>query len=66
MALAGGRTRAIAVVRSHSSPQRHLDGGYTVFPRILERMETSSTAPRQDDWLVSVSVTERPRAAPVR
>ncbi|HEX7613866.1 MAG TPA: peptidylprolyl isomerase [Thermoanaerobaculia bacterium] len=44
------------------SPQRHLDGGYTVFGRVLEGMEILDRT-EQDDRLVSVRVMERPRAA---
>lgn len=44
------------------SPQRHLDGGYTVFGRVLEGMEILDRT-EQDDRLVSVRVRERARAA---
>jgi cyclophilin family peptidyl-prolyl cis-trans isomerase/HEAT repeat protein len=42
------------------SPQRHLDGGYTVFGRVLEGIEILDRI-EQDDRLVSVRVTSRPR-----
>jgi cyclophilin family peptidyl-prolyl cis-trans isomerase len=42
------------------SPQRHLDGGYTVFGRVLEGIEVLDRI-EQDDRLVSVRVTSRPR-----
>ncbi|MCM3876951.1 MAG: peptidylprolyl isomerase, partial [Thermoanaerobaculia bacterium] len=42
------------------SAQRHLDGGYTVFGRVLEGMEVLDRI-EQDDCLVSVRVTSRPR-----
>ncbi len=45
------------------SPQRHLDGGYTVFGRVLEGMEVLDRTER-DERLVSVRVMERAR--PVR
>ncbi|MDL2718594.1 MAG: peptidylprolyl isomerase [Acidobacteriota bacterium] len=44
------------------SPQLHLDGGYTVFGRVLEGMEILDRT-EQDDRLVSVRVSERARAA---
>lgn len=43
------------------SPQRHLDGGYTVFGRVLEGMEVLDRT-EQDERLVSVRVRERARA----
>jgi cyclophilin family peptidyl-prolyl cis-trans isomerase/HEAT repeat protein len=43
------------------SPQRHLDGGYTVFGRVLEGMEVLDRT-EQDERLVSVRVREHPRA----
>lgn len=42
------------------SQQRHLDGGYTVFGRVLEGIEVLDRI-EQDDRLVSVRVTSRPR-----
>ena len=42
------------------SPQLHLDGGYTVFGRVLEGLDVLDRA-EQDDRLVSVRVTSRPR-----
>jgi cyclophilin family peptidyl-prolyl cis-trans isomerase len=42
------------------SPQLHLDGGYTVFGRVLEGLDVLDRA-EQDDRLVSVRVTFRPR-----
>jgi cyclophilin family peptidyl-prolyl cis-trans isomerase len=45
------------------APQLHLDGGYTVFGRVREGMDLFDRT-EQDDALVSVRVTERPR--PVR
>ena len=44
------------------APQIHLDGGYTVFGRVREGMELFDRT-EQDDALVSVRVTERPRPA---
>jgi cyclophilin family peptidyl-prolyl cis-trans isomerase len=44
------------------SPQRHLDGGYTVFGRVLEGMEVLDRT-EQDERLVSVRVRERARPA---
>ncbi len=44
------------------SPQRHLDGGYTVFGRVLEGVEVLDRI-EQNDRLVSVRVTSRPREA---
>lgn len=44
------------------SPQRHLDGGYTAFGRVLQGMEVLDGIER-DDRLVSVRVTSRPRGA---
>ena len=44
------------------APQRHLDGGYTVFGRVREGMDLFDRT-EQDDALVSVRVTERPRPA---
>jgi cyclophilin family peptidyl-prolyl cis-trans isomerase len=44
------------------SPQRHLDGGYTVFGRVHDGMEAFDRT-EQDDRLVSVRVTERARTA---
>jgi cyclophilin family peptidyl-prolyl cis-trans isomerase len=44
------------------APQIHLDGGYTVFGRVSEGMELFDRT-EQDDRLVSVRVTERPRPA---
>ena len=44
------------------SPQRHLDGGYTVFGRVLDGMEVSDHT-EQDDRLVSVRVRESARSA---
>jgi len=44
------------------SPQRHLDGGYTVFGRVLEGLEILDRT-EQDERLVSVRVTERARPA---
>ena len=44
------------------SPQLHLDGGYTVFGRVREGAELFDRT-EQDDVLVSVRVTERPRPA---
>ncbi|MEO8587415.1 MAG: peptidylprolyl isomerase [Acidobacteriota bacterium] len=43
------------------SPQLHLDGGYTVFGRVLEGMEILDRV-EQDDRLVTVRVSERARA----
>jgi cyclophilin family peptidyl-prolyl cis-trans isomerase len=62
MALSGpdtGGSQWFAVL----SPQRHLDGGYTVFGRVLEGMEILDRT-EQDDRLVSVRVRESARAAP--
>ncbi|MGZ6987977.1 MAG: peptidylprolyl isomerase, partial [Thermoanaerobaculia bacterium] len=42
------------------SPQHHLDGGYTVFGRVLEGLDVLDRT-EQDDRLVSVRVTSRPR-----
>jgi cyclophilin family peptidyl-prolyl cis-trans isomerase/HEAT repeat protein len=42
------------------SPQLHLDGGYTVFGRILEGWDVLDRI-EQNDRLVSVRVTSRPR-----
>jgi cyclophilin family peptidyl-prolyl cis-trans isomerase/HEAT repeat protein len=42
------------------SPQLHLDGGYTVFGRVLEGLDVLDRA-EQDDRLVSVRVTSSPR-----
>jgi cyclophilin family peptidyl-prolyl cis-trans isomerase len=42
------------------SPQPHLDGGYTVFGRVLEGWDVLDRI-EQDDRLVSVRVTPRPR-----
>ncbi len=42
------------------APQLHLDGGYTVFGRVREGMDLFDRT-EQDDALVSVRVTERPR-----
>ena len=42
------------------SPQRHLDGGYAVFGRVLEGIEVLDRI-EQDDRLVSMRVTSRPR-----
>jgi cyclophilin family peptidyl-prolyl cis-trans isomerase len=42
------------------SPQLHLDGGYTVFGRVLEGLDVLDRT-EQDDRLVSVRVTSRPR-----
>jgi cyclophilin family peptidyl-prolyl cis-trans isomerase/HEAT repeat protein len=42
------------------SPQSHLDGGYTVFGRVLEGLDVLDRT-EQDDRLVSVRVTSRPR-----
>ncbi len=42
------------------SPQLHLDGGYTVFGRVLEGFDVLDRA-EQDDRLVSVRVSSRPR-----
>jgi cyclophilin family peptidyl-prolyl cis-trans isomerase/HEAT repeat protein len=42
------------------SPQRHLDGGYTVFGRVREGIEVLDGI-EQNDRLVSVRVTSRPR-----
>jgi cyclophilin family peptidyl-prolyl cis-trans isomerase len=42
------------------SPQHHLDGGYTVFARVLEGLDVLDRV-EQDDRLVSVRVTSRPR-----
>jgi cyclophilin family peptidyl-prolyl cis-trans isomerase len=42
--------------------QIHLDGGYTVFARVREGLELFDRT-EQDDPLVSVTVTERPRPA---
>ncbi len=42
------------------SPQLHLDGGYAVFGRVLEGLDVLDRA-EQDDRLVSVRVTSRPR-----
>jgi cyclophilin family peptidyl-prolyl cis-trans isomerase len=44
------------------APQLHLDGGYTVFGRVREGMDLFDRT-EQDDALVSVRVTERPRPA---
>jgi cyclophilin family peptidyl-prolyl cis-trans isomerase/HEAT repeat protein len=44
------------------APQLHLDGGYTVFGRVREGMDVFDRT-EQDDMLVSVRVTERPRPA---
>lgn len=44
------------------SPQIHLDGGYTVFGRVVAGMELFDRT-EQGDRLVSVRVTERPRPA---
>jgi cyclophilin family peptidyl-prolyl cis-trans isomerase len=44
------------------APQRHLDGGYTVFGRVVDGMEVLDRT-EQDDRLVSVRVTERARPA---
>jgi cyclophilin family peptidyl-prolyl cis-trans isomerase len=44
------------------APQLHLDGGYTVFGRVREGAELFDRT-EQDDVLVSVRVTERPRPA---
>lgn len=44
------------------SPQPHLDGGYTVFGRVTEGMETLD-AIEQDDRIASVVVESRTRAA---
>ncbi len=44
------------------APQLHLDGGYTVFGRVRGGMELFDRT-EQDDTLVSVRVTERPRPA---
>jgi cyclophilin family peptidyl-prolyl cis-trans isomerase len=44
------------------APQIHLDGGYTVFGRVREGMDLFDRT-EQDDTLVSVRVTERPRPA---
>jgi cyclophilin family peptidyl-prolyl cis-trans isomerase len=42
------------------APQLHLDGGYTVFGRVREGAELFDRT-EQDDVLISVRVTERPR-----
>jgi cyclophilin family peptidyl-prolyl cis-trans isomerase/HEAT repeat protein len=42
------------------SPQPHLDGGYTVFGHVLEGLDVLDRT-EQDDRLVSVRVTSRPR-----
>jgi len=42
------------------SPQVHLDGGYTVFGRVLEGLDILDRT-EQNDRLVSVRVTSRPR-----
>jgi cyclophilin family peptidyl-prolyl cis-trans isomerase/HEAT repeat protein len=42
------------------APQLHLDGGYTVFGRVRDGMELFDRT-EQDDRLISVRVTERPR-----
>jgi len=42
------------------SPQLHLDGGYTVFGRVVEGLDVLDRT-EQDDRLVSVRVTSRPR-----
>jgi cyclophilin family peptidyl-prolyl cis-trans isomerase/HEAT repeat protein len=44
------------------APQLHLDGGYTVFGRVRDGMDLFDRT-EQDDALVSVRVTERPRPA---
>jgi cyclophilin family peptidyl-prolyl cis-trans isomerase len=44
------------------APQIHLDGGYTVFGRVVRGMELFDRI-EQDDRLVSVRVTERARPA---
>jgi cyclophilin family peptidyl-prolyl cis-trans isomerase len=44
------------------APQIHLDGGYTVFGRVREGADLFDRT-EQDDSLVSVRVTERPRPA---
>ncbi len=44
------------------APQIHLDGGYTVFGRVSDGMDLFDRT-EQDDVLVSVRVTERPRPA---
>lgn len=44
------------------APQIHLDGGYTVFGRVRSGMDLFDGT-EQDDTLVSVRVTERPRPA---
>ena len=44
------------------APQIHLDGGYTVFGRVREGMDLFDRT-EQDDTLVSVRVSERPRPA---
>jgi cyclophilin family peptidyl-prolyl cis-trans isomerase/HEAT repeat protein len=44
------------------APQIHLDGGYTVFGRVREGMDLFDRT-EQDDVLVAVRVTERPRPA---
>ena len=59
MALSGADTGGSQWFVALSS-QLHLDGGYTVFGRVLEGWDVLDRI-EQDDRLVSVRVTSRPR-----
>jgi cyclophilin family peptidyl-prolyl cis-trans isomerase/HEAT repeat protein len=61
MALSGKDTGGSQWFVTHS-PQPHLDGGYTVFARVVEGMDVVDKITRGDK-IRNVTVTETPRAA---
>jgi cyclophilin family peptidyl-prolyl cis-trans isomerase len=60
MALSGKDTGGSQWFVTHS-PQPHLDGGYTVFGRVVNGMDVVDTIVRGDS-IVSVSIREEPGA----
>jgi cyclophilin family peptidyl-prolyl cis-trans isomerase len=61
MALSGKDTGGSQWFVTHS-PQPHLDGGYTVFGRVVSGMEVVDRIAR-GDVIRSINVTETPRPA---